>query len=175
MIKAQRSLIRTLGLTALSLAMLLNTGCKSAQDKANDAAIAQAKQTAIATGVPQQVLWTGKDGKTTVVLVQPPAQGQSAPQLTTNTTTAANTVPGAPGPGQLPMIRPVPPVMTAVAPADPTSAADAPAVPSAAGRVDCRRSREHRTRAAGACAQRPRPRRHHAGHPRRSRHQREAQ
>jgi hypothetical protein len=70
---------------AMSLAL---AGCKSAQDKANDAAIAQAKQQAATTGQAQQVVWTDKDGKTTTVLVQPPAPGQTQQQVTTTVATA---------------------------------------------------------------------------------------
>jgi hypothetical protein len=70
---------------AVSLAL---AGCKSAQDKANDAAITQAKQQAAATGQAQQVVWTDKDGKTTTVLVQPPAPGQAQQQVTTTVATA---------------------------------------------------------------------------------------
>ncbi len=77
------------GIAVSVLAMTLAfTGCKSAQDKANDAAIAQAKQLATTTGQPQQVVWTDKDGKTTTVLVQPPAPGQTQQQVTTTVATA---------------------------------------------------------------------------------------
>ena len=44
-------------------------GCESKQDKAID----QAKQQAVATGQPQQVVTVDKTGTTTTTVVQPPA------------------------------------------------------------------------------------------------------
>jgi hypothetical protein len=96
---------------ALALALLLAaSGCKSAADKANDAALAQAKQQAAQTGVAQQIVATDKDGNTVTTVVQPPAPGQTTQQITvtkthtTTTTTAA--APNTPAPGQ-PMVSPV--------------------------------------------------------------------
>ncbi len=78
---------------ALALTMVL-TGCESAQDKANDAAVAQAKQQATATGTAQQVVSTDKDGNTTTTVVQPMAPGQTVQTVTVTktktTTTGAN-------------------------------------------------------------------------------------
>jgi hypothetical protein len=111
---------------ALSLVML--AGCKSKED----AAIDKAKQQAAATGQPQQVVSTDKNGTVTTTTVQPPAPGQTAQAVTTTTTpasgVAANTpatapvVTGqpatagqpdasgqpvqAPGPGAAPIVRP---------------------------------------------------------------------
>ena len=80
------------GIAVAVLAMTLGfAGCKSAQDKANEAAIAQAKQQAAVTGQAQQVVWADKDGKTTTVLVQPPAPGQTQQQVTTTVATAKQT------------------------------------------------------------------------------------
>lgn len=86
-------------LTTLALFML--AGCKSKQD----AAIEKAKQQAAATGQPQQVVSTDKDGTVTTTIVQPPAPGQPAQAVTTTQTpaaaVAANTPATAPGvPGQ---------------------------------------------------------------------------
>jgi hypothetical protein len=78
---------------ALGLTMVL-AGCESAQDKANDAAVAQAKQMAAQTGNAQQVVSTDKDGNTTTTVVQPPAPGQTTQTVTVTktktTTTGAN-------------------------------------------------------------------------------------
>jgi hypothetical protein len=77
-------------LAALTAAML-TTGCKSAAEKANDAAVAQAKQQAITTGSAQQVVSTDKDGNTVTTVVQPPVPGQTTQQVTvTKTTRSAN-------------------------------------------------------------------------------------
>jgi hypothetical protein len=73
-------------IAAFSAAMLL-AGCRSAQDKANDQAVAQAKQQAAATGVAQQVVSTDKDGSTVTTVVQPPQQGQTTQQVTVTKTT----------------------------------------------------------------------------------------
>ena len=61
-------------------------GCKSAADKANEAAIAQASQQATATNSPQQVVWNDKDGNTVTTVIQPPAPGQAVQQVLTTTT-----------------------------------------------------------------------------------------
>lgn len=87
MFAATRSTIgRTVQMTAFAFALTF-AGCKSSQDKANDNAIAQAKQQAAATGSPQQVVWTDKDGNTVTTLIQPPAPGQTMEQVTTTRTT----------------------------------------------------------------------------------------
>ena len=70
---------------ALTFATLTLTGCRSAQDKANDAALAQAEQIAAATGTPQRVTWTDPHGNTVTSIVQPPAPGQTQQQITTTT------------------------------------------------------------------------------------------
>ena len=66
-------------------------GCKSAQDKANDAALAQAKQQAAATGTAQQVASVDKDGNALTTVVQPPAPGQTTQQITTTKTMRSTT------------------------------------------------------------------------------------
>jgi len=85
---------------ALALALVLS-GCKSAQEKANEAAVAQAKQQAAQTGTAQQVVSTDKDGNTITTVVQPPAPGQTTQQITVtktvSTTTNAGTTAAAPG------------------------------------------------------------------------------
>lgn len=68
-----------------ALATLTLTGCRSAQDKANDAALAQAEQIAASTGTPQRVTWTDPHGNTVTSIVQPPAPGQTQQQITTTT------------------------------------------------------------------------------------------
>lgn len=97
---ARNGLRQRVYVVGLALALGLSSGCKSAEDKVNDAAIGQAKQQAAATGVPQQVVWTDKNGNQTTVLVQPPAAGQATQQVTTTvakkevagaTTTVSNT------------------------------------------------------------------------------------
>ncbi len=67
-------------------------GCKSAQEKANEQAITQAKQQAAATGTAQQVVATDKDGTTITTIVQPPLPGQTTQQITT--TRATSTISG---------------------------------------------------------------------------------
>lgn len=74
----------------LALGLMLS-GCKSAQDKANDAALTQAKQQAALTGIAQQVVWRDKDGNVVTMLVQPPAPGQTTQQVTTTKTTSSTT------------------------------------------------------------------------------------
>lgn len=112
---------------ALSLVIL--AGCKSKED----AAIDKAKQQAAATGQPQQVVSTDKNGTVTTTTVQPPAPGQTTQAVTTTLAPAAGgvaantpaTVPvatgqpvtagqtdasgqpvPAPGPGAAPIVRP---------------------------------------------------------------------
>ena len=69
-------------------ATLFFAGCQSAQDKANDQAVAQAKQQAAATGTAQQVVSTDKDGNTITTVVQPPQPGQTTQQVTVTKTTS---------------------------------------------------------------------------------------
>jgi hypothetical protein len=85
---------------AMMLAFVMLGGCKSKED----AAIDKAKQQAAATGQPQQVVSTDKNGNVTTTTVQPPAPGQTAQAVTTTVTPAAGvpantpaTAPGAPG------------------------------------------------------------------------------
>ena len=99
-----------LGLKVGALALVLAvTGCKSAQDKANDAAIAQAKQQAAMTGNAQRVATTDRDGDMVTYVMQPPAPGTTTQQMTMtktrktvsggntteSTTTSSMTVPAA--------------------------------------------------------------------------------
>jgi hypothetical protein len=70
---------------ALMLAFVILTGCKSKEN----AAIDKAKQQATATGQPQQVVSTDKNGNVTTTTVQPPAPGQSNQAVTTTVTPAA--------------------------------------------------------------------------------------
>jgi len=86
------------GLQVVALGLVLAvTGCKSAQDKANEAALNQAKQQAATTGVAQQVVYTDKDGNTVTSIVQPPAPGQTNEQISTTTTSKAQTTTSASG------------------------------------------------------------------------------
>lgn len=68
-------------LLALALSIALS-GCESKMDKAVD----QAKQQAATTGQPQQVVAVDKTGTTTTTVVQPPAKGQTAQAISTNST-----------------------------------------------------------------------------------------
>jgi hypothetical protein len=78
--------IRT-SLTAAALGLtLVSTGCRSSQDKANEQAVAQAKQQAAAMGTAQQVVSTDKDGNTITTVVQPPVPGQTTQQVTVTKT-----------------------------------------------------------------------------------------
>jgi len=86
---------------AVAATALLLTGCESKENKAIDVA----KQQAIATGQPQQVVTTDSSGKTTTVTVTPPASGQTQPTITTTVTPstgAAGTVQP-----QAPVVEPV--------------------------------------------------------------------
>ncbi len=67
------------------LALSLN-GCKSTQQKAEEQALAQAKQQAATSGVAQQFTSTDKDGNVTTTTVQPPQAGQTAQVVTTTVT-----------------------------------------------------------------------------------------
>ncbi|ADV81112.1 hypothetical protein [Terriglobus saanensis] len=77
----------------LVLSMLVLSGCQSKQDKAVDAA----KQQAIATGQPQQVVSVDRSGNTITSIVRPPAPGQKEASVVTTTTPAGanpSTLPG---------------------------------------------------------------------------------
>ncbi len=101
----------------MALALVLAVGCKSKQDTAIDTA----KQQAAATGQPQQVVSTDKNGNVTTTTVQPPAPGQTTQAVTTTVTPAAPATAGqpaavptdasgqpgtAPAPGAAPIVRP---------------------------------------------------------------------
>jgi hypothetical protein len=118
--------------TALALSPFI-TGCKSAQEKQNEAAVQQAKQAAATTGVAQQVVYTDKDGSQVTMVVQPPAPGQSTQQITTTRTAVSTTGSAAPvnpavGPAgssaqqpayaSAPAAAPGGPTVTPIAPAD---------------------------------------------------------
>ena len=77
-------------------ATLLFAGCQSAQDKANEQAVAQAKQQAATTGTAQQVVSTDKDGNTITTVVQPPQPGQTTQQVTVTKTTSTTSNAAAP-------------------------------------------------------------------------------
>jgi hypothetical protein len=64
--------------SAMMLAFAILAGCKSKED----AAIDKAKQQATATGQPQQVVSTDKNGNVTTTTVQPPAPGQTTQAVT---------------------------------------------------------------------------------------------
>lgn len=108
------------------LAFSLFTGCQSKQD----AAIEQAKKQAAATGQPQQVVTTDKNGTVTTTTVQPPAPGQTQQAITTTVTPAsgmtANSPAVAPGtpatqpgaPAAQPAVTPAPGANPVVVPAD---------------------------------------------------------
>ncbi len=83
---------------AMMLAFVMLAGCKSKED----AAIDKAKQQAAATGQPQQVVSTDKNGTVTTTTVQPPAPGQTAQAVTTTVTPATAPAAGQPAvaPGQ---------------------------------------------------------------------------
>src|SRR5258708_39299798 len=70
---------------ATMLALVMLAGCKSKED----AAIDKAKQQAAATGQPQQVVSTDKNGNVTTTTVQPPAPGQKTQAVTATVTPAA--------------------------------------------------------------------------------------
>ena len=84
------------------VALTLLTGCKSKQDEA----IEKAKQQAVATGQPQQVVFTDKDGNTTTTTVQPPVPGQNGQVVTTTVAPGAGTAPTTATSGQLPASAP---------------------------------------------------------------------
>lgn len=76
----------SLKVAALGFALMAATGCKSSQEKANEAALNQAKQQAAQTGAAQQVVWKDSDGNTVQTVVQPPAPGQTTEQITVTKT-----------------------------------------------------------------------------------------
>src|ERR1700722_11488122 len=84
-------------IAAMTLMLVMLAGCKSKQDDAID----KAKQQAAATGQPQQVVSTDKNGNVTTTTVQPPAPGQTAQAVTTTAAPTAgvpaNTPATAPG------------------------------------------------------------------------------
>jgi len=89
--------------TTLLVALTLLAGCQSKQD----AAIEQAKKQATATGQPQQVVSTDKNGNTVTTTVQPLQSGQTTQAVTTTVTPAANSNSGQPAaPPAAPIIRP---------------------------------------------------------------------
>lgn len=102
--------IVTLGL------VLLAAGCKSSQEKANEAALNQARQQAALTGTAQQVVYTDKDGSTVTTVVQPPAPGQATERITTTKTTTAQSTAAAPS------AQPAAPVVSPVGAAGPPNA-----------------------------------------------------
>lgn len=108
-------------LMAASFALVLLTGCKSKQDIAID----QAKQQAAASGQPQQVVWTDKDGNTTTTIVQPPAPGQTTQAITTTTSKTTNSSVAAATPA--PATAPVPNGDPVVGPVTAPAPAPAPA------------------------------------------------
>jgi len=105
---------RKIAAATMALALVMVVGCKSKQD----AAIDTAKQQAAATGQPQQVVSTDKNGNVTTTTVQPPAPGQTTQAVTTTVTPAAPATTGqpptdasgqpgsAPAPGAAPIVRP---------------------------------------------------------------------
>jgi hypothetical protein len=117
-----------------ALAVVLSTGifgCASKQEKA----LQQAKQQAVATGQPQQVVSVDKDGITTTSVVQPPAAGQKQPTVVT---TSAPPAAGTPKPSPSgPVVSAMSQAPSAPAPAPPAEV-NIPAGTSLAVRVDQR-------------------------------------
>ncbi len=81
---------------AVITATLFFAGCQSAQEKANEQAVAQAKQQAATTGTAQQVVATDKEGNTVTTIVQPPIPGQTTQQVTVTRTTSTTSNPNLP-------------------------------------------------------------------------------
>src|SRR5580658_4395066 len=79
-------------IVALTLALTLVAGCKSKEDAALDTA----KKQAAATGQPQQVVSTDKNGNVTTTTVQPPVPGQTTQAVTTTVTPASGVAPNTP-------------------------------------------------------------------------------
>lgn len=106
--------IEPLKIAAIAAAMLF-TGCQSSQEKANDQAVAQAKQQAATTGNGQKVISTDKDGNTITTVIQPAQPGQTAQQVTVTKTTGVTTNAVAPtSAGVAPAPVPSAPVITPV-------------------------------------------------------------
>jgi hypothetical protein len=82
---------KTIPTAALALTLAI-AGCTSKQD----AAVQQAKQQAIATGQPQQVVSTDKNGNTVTTTVQPLQPGQTTQAITTTVTPATAPPPNTP-------------------------------------------------------------------------------
>lgn len=123
-----RGLVVTLALaTTLTL-----TGCRSAQDKANDAALTQAEQIAASTGTPQRVTWTDAHGNTVTSIVQPPLPGQNQQQIT-STTVSTNTSGGSTTQSTITKTRMVPLATAPTRSAGPVVAADSAALAPANG------------------------------------------
>lgn len=100
--------------SALAVAMVF-AGCKSDQEKANDAAVAQAKQLAATNNTAQQVVTTDKDGSLVTTVVQPPAPGQTTQQIVvtkTSRSTSTTKVASQPASSQ-PVVGPVGPIASA--------------------------------------------------------------
>jgi len=119
---------------ALLLTLAL-AGCTSKQD----AALQKAEQQANATGQPQQIVSTDKNGNTTTTTVQPLQPGQTTPAITTTVTPAtvlpANTPATVPAPAGTPTTASTPPsdVTTAnPAPQSPVLLSDGTTAPAAA-------------------------------------------
>src|SRR5579875_2858376 len=111
---------------ALTLGLLIFTGCKSSRN----AAIEAAKKQAAATGQPQQIVTTDSNGNTVTTVVQPPVPGQSG-QVVTTTVTPKQPVPAdtpavAPGAAAVAGTQPY----TATQPQPPATAAYQPAQPA---------------------------------------------
>jgi hypothetical protein len=85
------SLLRIGRKPVLALVLLAGilSGCASKQEKALD----QAKQQAVKTGQPQQVVSVDKNGMTTTTVVQPPPAGQTNEAMTTTVTPPATGAP----------------------------------------------------------------------------------
>lgn len=79
-------------IVAMTLALALVAGCKSKEDAALDTA----KKQAAATGQPQQVVSTDKNGNVTTTTVQPPVAGQTTQAVTTTVTPASGVAPNTP-------------------------------------------------------------------------------
>ena len=117
-----------------TLAVVLSAGifgCASKQEKA----LQQAKQQAVATGQPQQVVSVDKDGITTTSVVQPPAAGQKEPTVVTTSAPPATGTPKPPPSG--PVVSAVSPASAPAGPAAPVEVS-IPAGTSLAVRVDQR-------------------------------------
>lgn len=99
----------------LALVLVAFAGCSSKQEKA----LEQARQRAVSTGQPQQIVSVDKDGNTITTVVQPPAAGQKDPTVTTTT---------APPPAGMPKPKPSDPTISSLGAGNPTSQA-APSTP----------------------------------------------